>query len=87
LLILNRVSARCHFHESLNWARLVQKYRQNPKILASHENIGGFTKSVRHTIYDRTKADVEISAPGENLCAYQKVRQISYAPLKKLGAH
>ncbi len=31
-------------------------------------------KSVRHTIYDKTKADVEISAPGENLCAYQKVR-------------
>jgi hypothetical protein len=27
LLILNRVSARCPFHESLNWARLVQTYR------------------------------------------------------------
>jgi hypothetical protein len=57
--------------------------------LASHENIGGFpkywrllktaeklggvVKSMRHIIYDRTKADVEISAPGENLCTYQKV--------------
>jgi hypothetical protein len=26
LLILIRVSARCHFHESLNWARLVQRF-------------------------------------------------------------
>jgi hypothetical protein len=42
---------------------------------------------VHHTIYDRTKADVEISAPGENLCAYQKVRRISSAPVKKLGAY
>jgi hypothetical protein len=42
---------------------------------------------VCHTIYDRTMADVEISAPGENLCAYQKVRRISYAPIKKLGVH
>jgi hypothetical protein len=24
LLILNRVSAKSHFHETLNWARLVQ---------------------------------------------------------------
>ncbi len=40
-----------------------------------------------HIIYDRTKADVEISAPCENLCAYQKVRWISIAPIKKLGAH
>jgi hypothetical protein len=39
------------------------------------------------TQYDRTKADVEISAPGENLCAYQNIRRISYAPIKKLGAH
>jgi hypothetical protein len=42
---------------------------------------------MRHIIYDRTKADVEISANGENLCAYQKVRRISYSPIKKLGAH
>jgi hypothetical protein len=39
------------------------------------------------TQYDRTKADIEISAPDENLCAYQKVRRINYAPIKKLGAH
>ncbi len=50
-------------------------------------------KSVRQIIYDRTKADVEISSSGENLCAYQKVRRrqkvrrISSAPVKKLGAH
>ncbi len=37
------------------------------------------------TQYHRTKADVEISVPGENLCAYQKIRRISYAPIKKLG--
>ncbi len=42
---------------------------------------------MRHTICDRTKTDVEISAPGENLCAYQKVRRTSCAPVKKLGAH
>ena len=29
----------------------------------SAENLGG--KPMRHTIYDRTKADVEISAPGK----------------------
>ncbi len=51
------------------------------------EKLGGVVKSMRHTIYDRTKADVEISAPGENLRAYQKVRRISYVPIKKLGAH
>jgi hypothetical protein len=26
LLILSRVSARCDFHKSLNWARLVQTF-------------------------------------------------------------
>jgi hypothetical protein len=50
---------------------------------------------VRHTLYIRTKADIEISVPGENLGTYQKVelgahqkvRRISYPPIKKLGAH
>jgi hypothetical protein len=56
------------------------------KILVSHENIGGIVKSMRHIIYGRTKADVEISAPGENLRAYQKVRRISYAPAYYLGS-
>jgi hypothetical protein len=56
------------------------------KTLASHENIGGIVKSMRHIIYDRAKMDVEISAPGENLCAYQKVRRISYAPAYYLGS-
>jgi hypothetical protein len=68
--------------------------RRNPKILALHENIGGYpkygrllktkaeklgrvVKSMRHIIYDRTKADAEISVPGENLGAYQKVRRPS----------
>ena len=57
------------------------------KIVAAAQNLGGNVKYVRHTIYDRTKADVEISAPDENLCAYQKVRRISCAHIKKLGAH
>ena len=35
------------------------------KIVAAAQNLGGNVKYVRHTIYDRTKADVEISAPGE----------------------
>jgi hypothetical protein len=41
---------------------------------------------MRHTKYDRTKADVEISAPSENVCAYQKVRRISSAPAYYLGS-
>ncbi len=40
---------------------------------------------MHHIIYDRTKADVEISAPSENLCANQKVRRRSYAPAYYLG--
>jgi hypothetical protein len=51
------------------------------------EKVRRSVKSVLHTIYDRTEPDVEISAPGENLCAYQKVRRISSAPVKKLGAY
>ncbi len=41
---------------------------------------------MRHIIYTRTKADVEISAPDENYCAYQKIRCPSYAPIRKLSA-
>ena len=41
---------------------------------------------MRHIIYARTKADVEISAPEENYCASQKFRRPSYAPIRKLGA-
>jgi hypothetical protein len=40
---------------------------------------------MRHTIYARTKGDVEISAPDENYCTYQKIRRPSYAPNRKLG--
>jgi hypothetical protein len=41
---------------------------------------------MHHIIYDRTKADVEISAPDEYYCAYQKFKGPSYAPIRKLGA-
>ncbi len=41
---------------------------------------------MRHIIYARTKADVEISAPGENLCAYQKIRRPSSALAYYLGS-
>ena len=43
----------------------------------------GIVKLLRHIIYDRNKADVEISAPDENYCAYQKYRRQSYAPIRK----
>ena len=46
----------------------------------------GIVKLLRHIIYARAKADVEISAPDENCCAYQKSRRPSYAPIRKLGA-
>jgi hypothetical protein len=68
------------------------------KTLAAAQKLGGkvrrqtsasckIVKSMRQTIYDRTKADVKISAPGENLCAYQKLRRISSELVKKLGAY
>ena len=41
---------------------------------------------MRHIIYARTKADVEISASDENYCSYKKIRRPSCAPIKKLGA-
>jgi hypothetical protein len=42
---------------------------------------------MRHIIYARAKADVEISAPDENYCAYKKIRRPSYTPpIRKLGA-
>ncbi len=47
---------------------------------------------MRHIIYARTKADVEISASDENFCAikkfaaHQKVRRISCAPAYYLGS-
>jgi len=46
----------------------------------------GIVKLLRNIIYARAKADVEISAPGENYCAYQKSRRPSYATIRKLGA-
>ncbi len=39
----------------------------------------GIVKFMRHIIYDRTKVDVEISAPDENCCAYQEIRRPSCA--------
>jgi hypothetical protein len=59
----------------------ISKYWRFMKIQA--EKLGGVVKSMRHIIYDRTKADVEISAPDENYCAYQKIRRPSYAPIRK----
>ena len=41
---------------------------------------------MRHIIYARTKADVEISASDENFCAYQKIRRPSCAPAYYLGS-
>ncbi len=42
-------------------------------------------KFMRHIIYARTKADVEISASDENYCAYKKIRHPSCAPAYYLG--
>ena len=60
------------------------KYRRISKFQA--EKLCGIVKLLRHIIYARTKAAVEISAPDENYCAYQKIRRPSYAPIRKLGA-
>jgi hypothetical protein len=60
------------------------KYRRMFKLQAP--KLCGIVKLLRHIIYDRNKADVEISAPDENYCAYQKYRRPSYAPIKKSGA-
>jgi hypothetical protein len=46
----------------------------------------GIVKLLRHIISARAKADVEIYAPDENCCTYQKSRHPSYAPIRKLGA-
>ncbi len=43
-------------------------------------------KLLRHIIYARNKADVEISAPNENYFAHQKSRRPSCAPIRKLGS-
>jgi hypothetical protein len=45
----------------------------------------GIVKLLRHITYARAKAEVEISAPDENYCAYQKSKRPSYAPIRKLG--
>jgi hypothetical protein len=73
------------------------KSRRISKIEALSQNLGGclkfrrqscagIVKLLRHIIYARAKADVEISAPDENYFAYQKSRHSSYAPIRKLGA-
>ncbi len=43
------------------------------KIYAYIQNICAHPKYVRHIIYDRNKADVEISAPIKNICIHQKI--------------
>ncbi len=50
------------------------------------EKLCGIVKFMRHIIYARVMADIEISAPDENYCTYQKIRHPSYAPIRKLGA-
>ncbi len=64
--------------------RAFSKLRRMSEIYAA--KLCGIVKFMHHIIYDRTKADVEISAPDENYCAYQKIRRPSYAPIRKLGA-
>ncbi len=71
------------------------------KTVAEAQNLGGklrrSIKSMHHTIYDRTKADVEISASGEisasaklprlsKLLRLSKVMRKSYAPSYYLGS-
>ena len=41
---------------------------------------------MRLIIYDSNKAEVEISTPNENYCAYQNFRRPSHAPIRKSGA-
>ncbi len=60
------------------------KLRRMSKIWA--EKLCGIVKVMRHIIYARTKADVEISASDENFCAYQKIRHPSCAPAYYLGS-
>jgi hypothetical protein len=73
------------------------KYRRFMKIQADFQIIGvcsklrrgklcRIVKFMRHIIYARTKADVEISASDENCCAYQKIRHPSCAPAYDLGS-
>ena len=63
----------------------IPKYWRFMKTQADFQKLGGIVKFMRHTIYARTKADVEISAPDENFCTYQKIRRTDYAHVKKLG--
>ncbi len=60
------------------------KLRRMSKIWA--EKLCRIVKFMRHIIYARTKADVEISASDENFCAYQKIRRPSCAPAYYLGS-
>jgi hypothetical protein len=74
----------------------ISKYWRFMKIQAESQNLSGKVmrncKFMRHIIYAGTKADVEISAPDENFCAYQKircpqkVRRVSCAPAYYLGS-
>jgi hypothetical protein len=58
--------------------------RQMSKIWAA--KLCGILKFMRHIIYARTKADIEISASDEIFCAYQKISRPSCAPAYYLGS-
>jgi hypothetical protein len=60
-----------------------------PEILASHENLGGYTKYrrlVKIQACDRTLAGVKISAPIKNLRAWPKYQRKSLASAYYLGS-
>jgi hypothetical protein len=59
------------------------KLRRMSEIQA--EKLCGIVKLMLYTIYARTKADVEISAPDENYCACPKIRRPSCASAYYLG--
>ncbi len=50
------------------------------------EKLCGIVKFMRHIIYARSKAEVEISASDENFCAYKKIRHPSCASAYFLGS-
>ncbi len=60
------------------------KLKRMSKIWA--EKLCGIEKFMRHIIYARTMADVEISASDENFCAYQEIRRPSCASAYYLGS-
>ncbi len=77
------ICASCKFRRNLKILALhensggISKYWRFMEIQADIQNLGGIVKFMHHIIYTGTKADVEISAPDEKLCACQKIRRPS----------